>query len=65
VKLQRTKLSVLVTVLGIATFLVLMSALPQDQSYQALADRRALFGISNFWMLSRTCCISSLNRRNH
>src|SRR5215471_17342015 len=64
VKLQRAKLVVLVTVIGIATFLVLMPVLPQDQSYQAFADRHALFGISNFWVLSRTCCISSLNRRN-
>jgi hypothetical protein len=36
VKLQRAKLAVLVTVIGIATFPVLMPVLPQDQSYQGV-----------------------------
>lgn len=48
-KFKRTKLAVLATVVGIAIFMLLMPALPQDQSYHAFADRRALFGIPNFW----------------
>ena len=45
----QTKIVALLTVLAIVIFLILMPAMPQDQSYHAFADRRALLGIPNFW----------------
>lgn len=41
--------AIIVGCLLLAVFLILAPPLHQDQNYHAFADRRAIFGISNFW----------------